>query len=57
MFPSLCIMDTTNCSFSEDSDKLLQENLGNEEYNIITNPDDHAPLKIKFKLIELFENI
>lgn len=57
MFPSLCIIDTTNCSFSPDSDKLLQQNLGSEEYSIITNTDDLTCLKLKFKLIEIFENI
>lgn len=57
MYPSLCIIDTKNCSFSSESNKLLKENLGTEEYSIITNSNKSTDLKIKFKLIELFENI
>ena len=57
MFPSLCIVDTNTCNFSSDSNTLLQENLGTEEYSIITNSEELSSLKIKFKLIELFENI
>lgn len=57
MYPSLCIIDTTNCIFASESDKLLKENLGSEEYSVITNSNNSVDLKIKFKLIELFENI
>lgn len=57
MFPSLCIIDTTNCEFSETSDEILRNNLGAEEYSIISNQNDCTSIKIKFKLIELFENI
>ena len=57
MFPSLCIIDTTNCEFSETSDEILRNNLGAEEYSIISNQNDYTSIKIKFKLIELFENI
>lgn len=57
MYPSLCILDAKNYQFSEKSEELLKSNLNTEEYAIITNTDDSKPLKIKFKLIELFENI
>ena len=57
MFPSLCIIDTNNCKFTDNSDEILRENLGIEEYSIITDSDKSKNFNIKFKLIELFENL
>lgn len=57
MFPSLCIIDSNNLSFSEGSEQLLQENLSEEELSIISNTNTTQDIKIKFKLIELFENL
>ena len=57
MFPSLCIIDSNNLSFSESSEQLLQENLSEEELSIISNTSTTPDIKIKFKLIELFENL
>ena len=57
MFPSLCIIDSTNLNFSESSEQLLQENLSEEELSIISNSNATPDIKIKFKLIELFENL
>ena len=57
MFPSLCIIDSNNLSFSESSEQLLQENLSEEELSIISNTNATPDIKIKFKLIELFENL
>lgn len=57
MFPSICLIDNSNQNFSNDSEKLLQQNLDSEEYSIICNENKSVELKIKFKLIELFENI
>lgn len=57
MFPSICLIDNYNQNFSNDSEKLLQQNLDSEEYSIICNENKSVELKIKFKLIELFENI
>ena len=57
MFPSLCIIDSNNLSFSESSEQLLQENLSEEELSIISNTNTTPDIKIKFKLIELFENL
>ena len=56
MFPSLCIIDTNNCQFSNQSNEILENNLSSEEYSIISDYDKEN-VKIKFKLIELFENI
>lgn len=56
MFPSLCIIDNS-CNFSEISDNILRQNLSDEEYSIINQENSTTDIKIKFKLIELFENI
>ena len=57
MFPSICIIDSTNCNFNEESNQLIKENLDTEEFSIITKNNSSSNIKIKFKLIELFENI
>ncbi len=57
MFPSICIIDSTNCNFNEESNKLIKENLDTEEFSIITKNNSSSNIKIKFKLIELFENL
>ena len=40
--------------FSKD---LLQDNMSDEEYDLITNSNDNSSLTFKFKIVELFENI
>lgn len=57
MFPSICLIDSTEQNFQDNSKELLQQNLAAEEYSIICNENKSVDLKIKFKLIELFENI
>lgn len=57
MFPSLCLIDINNYSFSDSSDNILQNNLSKEEYSIVSADKSSTEIKIKFKLIELFENI
>lgn len=54
MFPSLCFVDVSNGSVPDSSKQNLQDNLLPEEYNLIAS--DNTNFKIKFKLIELFEN-
>ena len=54
MFPPLCFVDVTSGIVPEESKDTLEENLTSEEYNIVSN--DSTEFKIKFKLIELFEN-
>lgn len=56
MFPSLCITDQS-CNFTNSSEEFLQENLSNEEFKVLYNNPENQQLKIKFKLIELFENM
>ena len=54
MFPSLCFVDVSEGIVPEESKENLQDNLSQENYNIITS--DSLEFKLKFKLVELFEN-
>lgn len=54
MFPSLCFVDISNGIVPEESKESLQANLNYEDYNLISLDD--AEYKLKFKLVELFEN-
>lgn len=57
MFPSICLIDNNTYGSSENCSELLQDKLTSEEYSIISNNNNSVDIKIKFKLIELFENI
>ena len=52
LFPPLCFTDISSGVIDEESDENLQNNLGDEEYSVIT--DDSNDYKIKFKILELF---
>lgn len=54
MFPPLCFVDVTSGIVDEDSKSLLQENLEEEEYALVS--EDSGIFKFKFKLLEMFEN-
>ena len=54
MFPSLCFVDVTNGVVPEESKENLQENLQEEDYQLISS--NELKYKVKFKLVELFEN-
>ena len=55
MFPPLCFTDTTTGIVPEESKKILKNELSDEEYTLIS--DTSKPTKIKFKIIEFFNNI
>ena len=57
MFPSLCILDSSNCKFANYSDEKIKQSLGSEEYSLIADSKRSNRLKIKFKLVEIFENL
>lgn len=54
MFPSLCFVDVTEGIVPEESKEDLQLNMQEEDYNLIAS--NEAQYKLKFKLVELFEN-
>ena len=55
MFPPLCFVDVTSGVVDEESKELMQENLTEEEYSIIS--DDSTEFKLKFKFIEILQNV
>ncbi len=57
MFPPLCFVDVTSGVVPEESKENLQENLGNEEYELISDTENSSILNVKFKIIEFFESI
>jgi len=54
MFPSLCFVDISHGIVPEESKENLQNNMNEENYNLISS--DTFEFKLKFKLVELFEN-
>jgi len=54
MFPSLCFVNITEGVVPQESKENLQDNMSEENYNLISS--DTFEFKLKFKLIELFEN-
>lgn len=53
MFPSLCFIDISSGIVNNESKELLEENLSDESYNIVSNTSN-VSIKFKFKLLELF---
>ena len=53
MFPPLCFVDISSGFLSEDSKNILEENLSQEEYNLVSNEN----YTVKFKIVELLQNI
>ena len=54
MFPSLCFVDVSKGVVPEDSKETLQDSMSEENYNLISS--NKFEFKLKFKLVELFEN-
>lgn len=54
MFPSLCFVDINNGIVPEESKEELQSSLLEEDYNLISS--NNSEYKLKFKIVELFEN-
>ena len=54
MFPSLCFVDINNGIVPEESKEELQASLLEEDYNLIFS--NNSEYKLKFKIVELFEN-
>ena len=55
MFPPLCFVDITSAVVSDDSKNILESNLDDEEYDLIST--NSAEMEIKFKIVELFNNV
>jgi len=57
MFPSICIPYSTANSYDNDTLSILKNTLGSEELSIVTKNSSTSDIKLKFKLVELFENM
>ena len=53
MFPSLCFIDITSGVVEEDSKTLLEDNLSEEAYTIVSD-NSNAIVKFKFRILEFF---
>lgn len=56
MFPPLCFVDVTSGIVPDESKSIMQDNLTQEEYSIIS--DQKTPdIQVKFSLIEMFQSM
>lgn len=55
MYPPLCVKEDGTAELSEQGEKMLKENLGDDTYEIITQSDKKAVLK--FKLVEIVREL
>lgn len=55
MFPPLCFIDTSSGIVPDESKELMENNLTQEEFALISSSNNEA--KIKFKVVELLQNI
>ncbi len=55
MFPPLCFVNVSSGIVPDESKKVLENELSEEEYSIISDTDSKE-VKLKFKIIELFQN-
>lgn len=56
MFPPLCYVDITRGIVSEDGKQQLKLNLPEEEYKLLTHANDDTTVKVKFKIVEWWQN-
>lgn len=58
MFPPLCVADASSLKLDEQAMKQLKEEMGPNNYKLITDITErgNVPIKIKFRIVELVEN-
>ncbi len=59
MFPPLCFVDEETGILDKETDEKLKKILTKEEYELITNKNskDATRVKVKFKIVEIIDNI
>ncbi len=55
MFPPLCFVDISSGVVPEESKEVLQDNLTEEEFALISDKSSDE-IQFKFKLLEFFNN-
>jgi len=58
LFPPLCFVDATHGTVPESVKEELKNVLTEEEYSMVisADADDDIPVKIKFKIVEFFQD-
>jgi stage II sporulation protein R len=56
MFPPLCFVDATHGEMSAEVKTDLKNNLSKEEYALISEANENLNVKVKFKIIEIWNN-
>lgn len=57
MFPPLCFVDVSSGIVPDESKDTLKTSLNNEEEYLLLNEEKTTDIKVKFKLLEFFQNI
>ncbi|MDO5555796.1 MAG: stage II sporulation protein R [Clostridia bacterium] len=55
MFPPLCFVDVTNGVVPQESKEIIENNLSQEEYKLLSENSNN--INFKFKIVEMFQNI
>lgn len=55
MFPPLCFVDISSGVVPDESKELIENNLSQEEFALVSNQSDNE-IQFKFKLLEFFNN-
>lgn len=55
MFPTLCFVDVSSGTLDEDSKEVLESNLNDEEFELVSG--NSFGINFKFKILEFFEDI
>ena len=55
MFPTLCFVDVSSGVLDDDSKDVLESNLNDEEYDLVSG--DSIAVNFKFKIVEFFDQI
>lgn len=55
MFPTLCFVDVSSGSIDEDSKEVLESNLNDEEFELVSS--DSPVISLKFRIVEFFEDM
>lgn len=50
LFPPMCLIDSSTCSFSEDSESILEDSLDDETFSVLFS--ETPEYKFKFKIVD-----
>ncbi len=57
MFPPLCYVDITSGIVPSEQKEKLKDSISEEQYELITKSNEEMPIRFKFKIVELFNNL